>query len=53
MITQRPTEEMIAQWKAVWRENKDRLSPNRKTGPQVLEYLQNVIRSPNCPTPKR
>ncbi|WP_394968969.1 hypothetical protein [Candidatus Allofournierella merdipullorum] len=40
MITQRPTEEMIAQWKAVWRENKDRLSPNRKTGPQVLEYLQ-------------
>lgn len=40
MITQRPTEEMIAQWKAVWRENKDRLSPNRKTGAQVLEYLQ-------------
>lgn len=40
MITQRPTEEMIAQWKAVWRENKDRLSPNRKTGEQVLEYLQ-------------
>ena len=40
MITQRPTEEMIAQWKAVWRENKDRLSPNRKTGVQVLEYLQ-------------
>ena len=40
MITQRPTEEMIAQWKAVWRENKDRLSLNRKTGVQVLEYLQ-------------
>lgn len=40
MITREPTEEMIARWKAVWRENKDRLSPNRKTGAQVLEYLQ-------------
>ncbi|WP_418718535.1 hypothetical protein [Candidatus Allofournierella merdipullorum] len=40
MITREPTEEMVARWKATWRENKDLLSPNRKTGAQVLEYLQ-------------
>ena len=40
MITQKPTKEMIARWKALWQENKDRLSPDRKSGAQVLEYLQ-------------
>lgn len=40
VITQLPSEETVREWKAVWQANKGRLSPNRKTGTEVLEYLQ-------------
>ena len=40
MITREPTKEMLAEWRAIWSCYKDRIRPNRKTGAQVLEYLQ-------------
>ncbi len=40
MITQEPTKEMLAEWKALWLQYKDKLQPNRKTGTELLTYLQ-------------
>ena len=40
MITQEPTPKMLEQWKSTWLEYKDVLKPNRKTGTELLEYLQ-------------
>lgn len=34
-----PTPEMFEEWKAVWREYKDFLQPNRKSGQELLDYL--------------
>lgn len=39
MITQEPTLEMVEEWKAVWKEYKDQLKPNRKSGQELLDYL--------------
>lgn len=40
MITQSPTPEMLSQWKSVWLKHKNQLKPNRKTGTELLAYLQ-------------
>ncbi|GKX66729.1 hypothetical protein [Inconstantimicrobium mannanitabidum] len=41
MLMQQPTLEMVERWKDVWREYKDKLLPNRKSGIEVVEYLKN------------
>lgn len=40
MITQKPTKEDLEQWKAVWLKYKRKLRPNRKSGTELLNYLQ-------------
>lgn len=40
MVTREPTKEMFETWKAIWIEYKDKLQPNRKSGAEVLAYLQ-------------
>lgn len=40
MITREPTKEMLEEWKSIWEEYKDVLKPNRKSGEEVLTYLQ-------------
>jgi hypothetical protein len=39
MLTQAATPEMLKQWQTVWHEYKDKLSPNRKTGDEIVAYL--------------
>lgn len=39
MLTQEPTPEMYAEWKFVWKQYKDKLKPNRKSGQELLGYL--------------
>lgn len=41
MITQEPTAEILEEWKSIWLKYKDKLKPNRKTGAELLDYLQN------------
>ena len=41
MFTHAPTKEELAQWKAAWEQFKDFLCPNRKSGAELLAYLQN------------
>jgi len=40
MITSQVTPAMLEQWKALWLEHKDFLRPCRKTGEQLIAYLQ-------------
>ncbi|KXL51705.1 hypothetical protein CLNEO_29100 [Anaerotignum neopropionicum] len=40
MLTQEPTKEMLEEWKAVWVRYKDKLKPNRRSGEELLGYLQ-------------
>ncbi len=40
MITSMPSEEMLNDFIAIYNEYKSRLKPNKKTGRQILEYLQ-------------
>lgn len=40
MITKEPTEAMVKEWKSIWLQYKDKLTPNRKTGKELLDYLQ-------------
>lgn len=40
MLMQKPTPEMIEMWKEVWNDFKDKLSPNRKTGKEIVAYLK-------------
>lgn len=40
MITQEPTVEMIETWQAVWKKYRDVIHPNRKSGAEILAYLQ-------------
>ena len=41
MITKEVTKKELAKWKALWLEYKGKLKPNRKSGEEVLLYLQN------------
>lgn len=40
MITQRPSKEKLEEWKSTWIKYKELIKPNRKTGLELLEYLQ-------------
>lgn len=40
MLTQEPTEELLQEYKSIWMQYKDQLKPNRKTGRELLEYLE-------------
>lgn len=40
MITQKPTPEILTEWKNIFEQYKDFLQPNRKSGTDLLEYLQ-------------
>lgn len=40
MITQEPTKEIVEEWKATWAQYKEKLQPNRKSGTELLHYLQ-------------
>ena len=40
MITQRPTPEIRTEWTSILEQYKDLLRPNRKSGTELLEYLQ-------------
>lgn len=40
MITQEVTPQMLAEWKNTFEKYKDLLRPNRKSGAEILEYLQ-------------
>lgn len=40
MITQDPTKDMLEEWKSIWVHYKEKLKPNRKTGTELLYYLQ-------------
>ena len=40
MLTTKPTKAMIDQWKACWAQYRDRLTPERKTGAEVVAYLK-------------
>lgn len=40
MITQRPTVEILNEWKKIFEQYKDLLRPNRKSGADILNYLQ-------------
>ncbi len=40
MIIKSPSIEMLEEWKAVWMQYKDKLKPNRKSGMELLGYLQ-------------
>lgn len=41
MITQKPTKQDLAEWKAIWEQYRDGIQPNRKSGGELLSYLQN------------
>ena len=40
MIVQMPSQEVLKEWKSLWKCYKDTLQPNRKNGPELLQYLQ-------------
>lgn len=40
MITQAPSTKQLEEWKSTWLQYKERIQPNRKTGLELLEYLQ-------------
>lgn len=39
MLTVEATPEMLSEWRAVWRKYHDRLTPNRKSGAELVRYL--------------
>lgn len=40
MITKEPTHADLEAWKQIWTQYKDQLQPNRKSGMELLHYLQ-------------
>lgn len=40
MVTQKPTPEILAEWKSIFEQYKNLLQPNRKSGADLLSYLQ-------------
>ena len=40
MIVQNPSKEKLEEWKSTWMQYKDLIKPNRRTGLELLEYLQ-------------
>ncbi len=39
MLMQEATKDMIAEWKSVYNEYRSKLSPNKKTGIEIINYL--------------
>ena len=40
MLRQEATPEMLEEWKKIYGEYKERLKPNRKTGQEIIDFLQ-------------
>jgi hypothetical protein len=40
MITKEATKEMLVEWQSTWLQYKEKLKPNRKSGKELLQYLQ-------------
>lgn len=40
MLTTQATPEMVAEWKAIWKAHRHDLQPNRKSGAELIDYLQ-------------
>lgn len=40
MLTQEATPAMVKEWKKIYDENRDSLTPNRKTGKEIEDYLR-------------
>ncbi len=40
MLMQEVTPEMVAKWKVIYNEYKTQLNPNKKTAPELIEYLE-------------
>ncbi|WP_195199634.1 hypothetical protein [Faecalispora jeddahensis] len=40
MLTREPTKELLQEYKSIWMQYKGRLRPNRKSGRELLDYLQ-------------
>ena len=40
MIVQEPSKERLEEWKSTWMKYKELIKPNRRTGLELLEYLQ-------------
>ena len=47
MLTSEPTPDMINNWKRVYKNNKEQLKPNRKSGSEVDSYFRNKYK-PDC-----
>lgn len=41
MLIQKPTEEMIKEWKEIYNQYKDTIQPNKKDGTDIIMYLEN------------
>lgn len=41
MLKDKPTEEMIEEWKEVYNKYKDKIKPNKKEGIDIVAYLEN------------
>ena len=40
MLTQKPTENMIKKWKEIFNEYKEKITPNKKAGLEIVKYLE-------------
>ena len=40
MLMQKATPKMVNEWKKIWNKYRDKLKPNRKTGQELLDFLQ-------------
>lgn len=52
MLMQKPTEEMIEEWKQIYEEYHDRLRPNRKSGEEVDRYFRDKYSAQDFPSPE-
>lgn len=41
MLMQKPTKEMINEWKEIYNQYKDKIQPNKKDGIDIIKYLEN------------
>lgn len=41
MLLDKPTKADIEEWKRIYNQNKDSIRPNKKTGIEIIEFLQN------------
>lgn len=41
MLIDKPTEEMIEEWKEIYNQYKDKIKPNKREGMDIIAYLEN------------